>query len=174
MFFFNRRSYIFYKYPSEREQQFVPLEKVSVYRSIKSIPANYKKVVLRRRLINPMFYRLARGDAILICYSKNSKQLQAYGWIQTWEPFKHKFKAISNEGVLLGPFWTAPEYRRKGLYTKLIEHCLYICRNSPTIYIFTDPDNFPSQKGIISAGFQLKGKWQITAFYKYSIFSIES
>ena len=62
-----------------------------------------------------MFYRLARGDAILICYSKNSKQLQAYGWIQTWEPFKHKFKAISNEGVLLGPFWTAPEYRRKGL-----------------------------------------------------------
>ena len=60
------------------------------------------------------------GNAKLLCYSEYNQRLQAFGWIQTWKPFRHKFGRLAKDGVMLGPYWTEPHNRGRGLYGKLL------------------------------------------------------
>jgi len=120
-----------------------------------------------------MYYRLKWGDAKLLCYSDDGDDLQAYGWIQSWKQFKREFRMISGDGVLLGPFWTAPSQRGKGLYGKLLQHCLFHSPATMPVFIYTSPENTSSQRGILKAGFELVGEWIISMWFRCIVCSRE-
>ena len=157
---YDKRRYLFYRYDA---QQGSGKEDscITVYDSWKECPAPFRRLALRSRLLNVMYYRLQRGDARLLCYTEDGDKLQAYGWIQDWRPFRRKFGMLASEGTMLGPYWSAPEDRGRGLYGRLLEHSLHLSSKTQPILVYTSPDNTASQKGILRAGFRPIGEWTV-------------
>ena len=158
-----KRIYLFYSY-NEQKGTGNADRSVRVYDSWKEIPAQFRKISVPSRFMNVMYYRLQRGDARLLCYTEDGNRLQAYGWIQSWRPFRRKFSMLAPDGIMLGPYWTAPENRGRRLYGRLLQHSLHICSREKLILIYTSPDNIASQKGIARAGFQARGKWMVSSW----------
>jgi hypothetical protein len=97
-----------------------------------------------------------------MAYSEDGVTIQAYGWIQSWGPFKRRFRVFGEDGWVLGPYWTAPECRRRGLYGRLLQHSLHLLPADTTALIYASPDNTASRRGITSAGFEPLGEWVIS------------
>lgn len=110
---------------------------------------------------------MRRGKARLLCFSEDGLQLDAYGWIQDWSLFRRRYGAIATEGVMLGYYWTAPAARGRGLYGRLLSHSLALCRKDRPILIATTPDNTASQRGIVKAGFQSRGEWEVCSYFRW-------
>jgi GNAT superfamily N-acetyltransferase len=114
-----------------------------------------------------MRYRLRREEARLLCLSEDGLHLDAYGWIQDWRPFRRRFGALAQTGTMLGPYWTAPEARGRGLYGRLLAHSLSLCDRDRPILIGTSPENKPSQRGIEKAGFKPRGEWVLRLYLRF-------
>ncbi|NOZ78907.1 MAG: GNAT family N-acetyltransferase [Acidobacteria bacterium] len=112
-----------------------------------------------------MSWRMARGRAKVLCIV-NDGVLAAYGWIQDWRHFSRKYRFLCDDGVILGPYWTRPELRGRGLYGRLLLHSIHRCprRDHAAILITTHPDNRASQRGIEKAGFVRLGTYRITTW----------
>lgn len=162
---YDQRNYMFYRY-QESQGSGSADSNITVYGDYESIPSEFLPVVLPGRLFNSMYYRLKRGRARLLCYSEDGKTLQSYGWVQSWQPFRRRFKVLADDGTVLGPYWTAPEHRGKGLYGKVLQHSLLLCPKETPILIFTTRSNSASQRGIAKAGFEYIGDWTITAIFR--------
>ena len=144
---------------------------IRVYETYAGIPSDIRKRVFRLRLINVMYYRLKSGDAQLLCYSEDGETLQAIGWVQSWVPFRRKFKEIADDGAMLGPNWTAPEHRGKGILGKLLLHSIFLCPKNKPVLVYTAPDNIASQRGIEKVGFELMGEWVVTIWFRCLVFT---
>ena len=159
-----RRTLLFYVYePGQGAGQADP--RVSVYSSWAEIPASFRKVAVPAPWLSPLRRRLKRGEARLLCCSEDGRQVAAYGWIQDWRPFRRKYGALAQAGTMLGPYWTAPEARGRGLYGRLLAHSLFLCDRSRPILIGTSADNLASQRGIEKAGFGFRGRWQLRSYF---------
>jgi hypothetical protein len=144
---------------------------VAVYESYAEIPPQFRKAAVPSRYLNVMYYRLNRGAARLLCYSEDGHNLHAFGWIQSWAPFRRKFGMLAKDGVMLGPYWTAPEHRGGGVYGKLLQHSLSLCPRTKPILIYTSADNVSSQRGIVKAGFEPLGEWMIAVWLRRWVFA---
>jgi len=121
-----------------------------------------RSLVLPQHLGNVMYYRLQRQHAQLICHVDDNDNIEAYGWIQSWLPFRKIFSSLAVDACMLGPYWTAPHLRGKGLYTELLQQSTALCPTSKPIFIYTAPSNIASQRGILRANFEPIGLWDIT------------
>ena len=135
--------------------------RIRIYSTWAELPEAVRRVALPRFRMNAMYYRMRRGEARLLCHSEDGKPVDAYGWIQGWRPFQRKFAALARDGLMLGPYWTAPEARGHGLYGRLLGHSLSVCLKDRPILIYTSPDNSASQRGIAKAGLQPCRGWQL-------------
>ncbi|MCE5253306.1 MAG: hypothetical protein LLG45_03700 [Actinomycetia bacterium] len=130
------------------------------------IPLPWRGVVLPRGLANVMLCRLLAGRAMLVCYSEDGQTLLGYGWIQKWAAFRRRFGLFARDAWMLGPFWTAPAARGHGIYRSLLCWCRSYLRGEKDLFIYTSPDNIPSQRGIASAGFEPVGAWEMTVWLR--------
>ncbi len=154
---------VFYMYgPRQGRGQADPA--VSVYQTYAEIPHRFRGVLVGSRFTNIMYYRLQSGRAKVLAYSEDGVTLQAYGWIQSWAPFKRRFKVFAEDGWVLGPYWTSPDYRRRGLYGRLLRHSLYMLPADTAALIYAAPGNTTSRRGITSAGFESLGEWVISTW----------
>lgn len=101
-----------------------------------------------------MLSRLARGHATLLSIMEGDDML-AYGWLQEWPAMRREFWWLGDTGLALGPYWTHPDHRGKGLYGRMLGHSLAICRDRPPtpLFIWARAENAPSIAGIERTGF---------------------
>ncbi len=142
---------------------------IDLYRSPGEIPMSFRRTILPHRFLNVMFYRLARRKARVMCLTGDGGTLQGYGWLQEWGPFRRRFNADERAGTMFGPFWTAPEYRRQGVYGRLLQHGVFLCASDGPLFIYASPDNYASRRGIEAAGFELVGEWVSTSSFTFVI-----
>jgi hypothetical protein len=162
---YEKKRFLFYGYdPGQGAGRPDPC--VKVYGSWKDIPESFRRRAVPAPWRSAMRHRLRRGKARLLCLSEDGQHLDAYGWIQDWRPFRRRFGALARTGTMLGPYWTAPEARGRGLYGRLLAHSLSICDRDRPILIGTSPENKPSQRGIEKAGFSLRGGWEIRLYLR--------
>jgi GNAT superfamily N-acetyltransferase len=164
--FFDRGRYLFYEYDQNQGIGRVNAC-IKCYDSWSEIPEHFRKKVAPSPLMNAMYYRILRGDAKLLCYSEDGNKLDAFGWIQDWRTFRIRFGAIAKTGTMLGPFWTAPEARGRGLYGRLLAHSLTCCSKEHPIIIYTSPENKASLHGIENAGFRALGEWDFRMYLQF-------
>jgi len=138
----------------------------TVYSSWTDIPVRFRNAVIPFRFTNIMYFRLRRGRAKLLILAENESSVQAYGWIQSWTHFRRDFEMLALDGIMLGPYWTAPRERGKGLYGRLLSHSLHLCPKNKPILIYTSPENTASQNGILKAGFAPLGQWDIIIWFR--------
>ena len=67
---------------------------------------------------------------------KNVNYLKKIGWV------------ANNEAIMLGPYWTNPDYRGKGYYGYLLRMSIILSKNKVSLIIYTDKSNLASRKGI--------------------------
>lgn len=164
-FFYSSDDYILYQ-QTVRKEAVQKSEEITEYSDYRLIPGFIIKKLMLYPLINPLYHRLRSNKAHLICIN-HENVLIAYGWIQSWAPFKRKFGWFTKEGTMLGPFWTDPEFRGKGYYQRLLNHCKDVPDIKFPLIIFTNPPNVSSQKGIEKAGFEKKGVYRVYLLFRY-------
>jgi len=81
------------------------------------------------------------------------------GAIHNWSLQRRELSWLKPVGGFLGPFWTDPAYRGRGLYPRLLLHtvCILAEMGMSQIYIASQASNIPSRKGIERAGFRAIG-----------------
>jgi hypothetical protein len=66
---------------------------------------------------------------------------------------------MSKFDIEIGPCWTHEKCRGKNIYSNVLTYIVNtLWEERRTFYMMTDGDNFPSQKGIIKAGFTFFAK----------------
>ena len=162
---YERRRYLFYGYhPRQGPGQADP--QVTVYSRWRDIPRAFRRIAAAAPWRNAMYYRMWCGGVRLLCYSRDGRRLDAYGWVQDWRFFRHRFGAIAREGKMLGFYWTAQELRGQGLYGRLLAHSLLLCSKDHPIIICVSPDNLASRRGVEKAGFAPLGEWEARVFLR--------
>lgn len=146
-----------------------PHDAITVYPRYVAIPPEFRHAALPSRFVNLMYYRLQTGKARLLCYSEDGEELQAYGWIQSWRPFRRRFAAVADDGLILGPYWTAPKHRHQGLYVALLRHSVFLSGRTKRLIIYTLPGNTGSKRGIARAGFKPIGELTFVAWFRYLV-----
>jgi len=78
------------------------------------------------------------------------------------ERYRKVFPVIEPDGALLiGPCFTDPEYRGRGIYPHVLRHIASVlgARGYGPFYVHTSPDNAASIRGVEKAGFRRLGCW---------------
>lgn len=139
---------------------------VSIYTKISEIPVAVRGIVFSRGIFHIMAWRLLSTRAFLVCIKSKDGDLAAYGWVQSWKQFRLRFRCIAQNGYILGPCVTMPNWRRKGLYLEVLRQSVVRTINSSPVFIFCEADNVPSAKGIEKAGFTYIGYLHETRMVK--------
>jgi len=118
-----------------------------------------------RRAAYLMLGRLRRNGAVLLVL-REANTLLAYGWLQSLRCLQREFWWLPRSAVCLGPFWTHPDHRGKGLYGRLLSASLHECkaRSWEELYIWAQADNPSSNRGIEKAGFRFIGTYRIYTY----------
>ncbi len=143
-----------------------PDPEAQAYPSFESIPAGLRGRLFQKRWLNPLYHRLRRGQATLLCIHEGDR-IFSYGWVQSWAPFRRKFGWLAEDGVMLGPYWTHPEQRGKGLYGRLLSHSLSLASPGKPALIYTHPENRASLRGIEKAGFVPLGTYRVRLLLRF-------
>lgn len=112
-----------------------------------------------------MFHRLRKGDAVLLVL-REQDTLIGFGWIQRWKPLRREFWWLADRAVGLGPYWTHPSHRGRGVYGRLLARSLDECRRRQwdEIYIWAARTNRSSIRGIEKAGFRPLGTHRVSLY----------
>ncbi len=164
---YEKKTLFLYEYDpvKQGDGQFDP--EVKVFTEFNEIQKPLRKKILPYPLINPLYYRIKHHKATLLIIHKET-ELCAFGWNQSCEfLLKNDYCDFAPDSLILGPYWTSPDYRGKGLYGRLLMHSLALIDKKRHILISTRDDNFPSQRGIEKAGFKLIGKLQTIVILYY-------
>ncbi len=100
-----------------------------------------------------------------LLYLAEGGRFLAYGWIRAWDPFPRRLRWLAPRGTILGDFWTAPESRGRGLYGRLLKHCLAIREDGreAAVIVYAATWNRQSLRGLEKAGFVRLGKYEIVS-----------
>jgi len=112
---------------------------------------------------NLMRHRMLGGSAKVLCIVRDGV-LIAYGWIQDWGPYRRKYRILTEDARMLGPYWVRPEMRGQGLYGRMLAHSIAVCEDRREVppLIFAGASNKPSLRGIEKAGFVRLGTYEFT------------
>ena len=141
---------------------------VNEYYTWSKIPKHFTRIISSNPWRDPLYYRMLRHKAKLLMIEEHG-QMKAFGWIQSWSPFRRKFQKVIKNGIILGPFWTAPSERGKGYYGKLLSHAVASYDNTQALIIYCSPKNTASYNGIIKANFRRLGIYR-QKYYLNGIF----
>ncbi len=112
-----------------------------------------------------MFRRMKQKEAVLLVLEENGL-LAGIGWIQQWRPLLREFWWLANGGVALGPFWTNPELRGRGIYGRLLARAAREAqqRGWHPLFIWAESSNAASIRGIEKAGFESLGTHRVHTY----------
>lgn len=112
-----------------------------------------------------MFRRLRRSEAVFLAL-REAGDLAGMGWVQSWKPLRREFWWLAEDAVALGPYWTHPAWRGRGIYGRLLARSLAECRRRgwDEIYIWADKGNASSIRGIEKAGFRALGTHRVRVY----------
>lgn len=112
-----------------------------------------------------MFRRLRRDQAVFLALV-DAGEMVGTGWVQRWAPMRREFWWLAEDAVALGPYWTHPAHRGRGIYGRLLARSLAECRRRgwDDIYIWADKENASSIRGIEKAGFRALGKHRVRVY----------
>lgn len=110
-----------------------------------------------------MLTRLRSRLAVMLAVIHNA-DLIAYGWLQTWGPLRREFGWLAADAICLGPFWTRPADRGKGVYGRMLRHSVYEAqRYYPGLayFVWARMENAASCRGIERVGFEPLGAYRV-------------
>lgn len=94
-------------------------------------------------------------------------ELVGYGWLQRWASVRHEFWWLADDGICLGPYWTHPEHRGRGVYGRMLRHSLHVAWTrfpGTPLYIWARAENAPSIRGIQATGFRALGLHAVSLY----------
>lgn len=118
------------------------------------LPSGIAAVVFPRGRLDTMRWRYRRRLAALLVLLGAGERVVAYGWIQSWRPFRRRFRAIAAEGRMLGFYWTHPAERGRGLYSDMLRRSIAMIPAPEPLIIYAEHGNVASIRGIRTAGFE--------------------
>lgn len=136
---------------------------LDVYTSSSEISSCIKQNLFPHRF-SVLQYRMRRGLAKVVVL-KTQRELIAYGWLQSWEPFRRVFADISTQGLMIGPAWTAPEWRGKGVHGLMLTKRIMIAEKVKPIFTFAEENNRASISGIERVGFRKIAKVNMVRYF---------
>jgi RimJ/RimL family protein N-acetyltransferase len=111
-------------------------------------------------------WQVAKGwiDLLLI-HRSGDAALSATGMVRSWTLYRRELRWLGEPGAILGPYWTHPEDRGRGLYPRLLLASVAIAaeKGYRCVYVFADVENTASRRGIEKAGFRPMGCYQMTS-----------
>lgn len=156
--FYRRETLCFYRHSAGRPRAFSAAPPagyvLSRHERFEDVPAAVASIVMPGRFFDLMRSRLERKAATLFTLTTNDGELAAYGWTQSWTPFRRHFGAIASEGRMLGYYKTFPAHRRRGLYGHLLRASLATLGADEEAIIFATANNEASLRVIESVGFE--------------------
>jgi len=121
-------------------------------------------------LIYIFWYFFTRGKYNIFYVMNDAGKIIHYSHIL---PKFFKFPFMSKKDLHIGPSWTDPAYRGKGIYPFVLKKTIEVWHNDITnLWMMTTEDNYPSQRGIAKAGFSIVGRGMKTEFL--GIYKIEN
>lgn len=113
--------------------------------------------------IRCLFQMITLGKAKIYCYRADGELVHTSYVI----PKCCKFPFMGKEDYEIGPCFTYPKFRGKGLYSQMLK---YICSSVGTyktnFYMIVDETNLPSIRGIEKADFKRCGNVRVTKILK--------
>ena len=110
-----------------------------------------------------LFQIVTFGKAKVYCYRLNGELVHTSYVI----PKCYKFPFMSKWDYEIGPCFTYPKFRGKGIYPQMLKYiCSSISTEKTVFYMIVDETNLPSIKGIEKAGFQRCGTIKVTRILK--------
>lgn len=102
--------------------------------------------------------RWRAGDARLFTLMVDGSAV-ALGTVQMWRVWRRELGWLINPGMALGPYWTAPDYRGRGFYGRLLLHTVHVLAREGVdrMYVWAATNHVASRKGIERAGFRPRG-----------------
>lgn len=132
-------------------------DQVSVYDAdsppLPCVRSKYLHYVGRLRAA-PTLWRLRHTRAVMLAMMDGGTMI-GYGWLQAMHDLRREFWWLRSHGTCLGPYWTHPEHRGRGIYGRLLAHSLFECHNRAwsDLFIWAEQSNRSSIRGIERAGF---------------------
>ena len=115
------------------------------------------------RVVRCLFQIITFGKAKVYCCRQNGELVHTSYVI----PKCFKFPFMGKWDYEIGPCFTYPKFRGKGVYPQMLK---YISSNvgaeNSIFYMIVDETNLPSIKGIEKAGFQKCGTIKVSRFLK--------
>lgn len=132
--------------------------------SIKNFLLPGEKVSLKTICVRILFHVITLGSARLFYVQSINGDLMHTSYVI---PECIKFPFMSRGDYEIGPCYTYPAYRGKGIYSNVLYGiCNKMKNTNPTFYMIVDEANEPSIKGIEKAGFVRCGVVQKSKFIK--------
>lgn len=119
---------------------------------------------LKTTLVRFYFQLMSFGKAKILYVQDDAGELVHTSYIV---PRCYKFSFLKMSDYEIGPCYTYPKYRGKGIYPSMLS---FICKNigntQTTFYMIVDSENLASVRGIEKAGFELCGTVRRTRVLK--------
>lgn len=122
-----------------------------------------EKISLKTTLVRFMFSLLTFGRMKIFYVTDNDKIIHTSYVV----PKCLKFNFLNKNDYAIGPCFTYPEYRGKGIYPNMLKVICQSCKNKDTVfYMVVDEKNISSIKGIEKAGFVRCGYVKVSPLIK--------
>ena len=109
-----------------------------------------EKVGIKTALVRLLFQVMTLGKA-KIYYVQRENDIIHTSYVI---PACAKFPFMKKDDLEIGPCYTYPAFRGRGIYPKVLsEICRRKCNDTSSFYMIVDENNLPSIKGIEKAGF---------------------
>lgn len=132
--------------------------------SIRNFLLPGEKKTLKTICVRILFQGLTLGSARLFYVQGENGDLIHTSYVI---PACIKFPFMSKDDYEIGPCYTYPAYRGKGIYPRVLHAiCSRLKNINSTFYMIVDESNEPSIKGIEKAGFAKYGVVQKSKFLK--------
>lgn len=145
-----------FEYPARSERRDPPTPpgfELRIFDSLDEVPGEIARTVMPGRPFDLMRTRMRRGLARLLVLLDANGAVAAYGWNQSWRPFRRRFAKVATDGLMLGFYWTRPDQRGRGLYPYLIRKSVALAPPAAPLFIYACVENGASMHGIEKAGF---------------------
>lgn len=123
-----------------------------------------EKRSLKTTIVRILFQLMSFGKAKILYMKDDVGELIHTSYIV---PRCYKFSFMERNDYEIGPCYTYPKYRGKGIYSSML---LYVCEKlgnaQTTFYMIVDSENLASVRGIEKAGFEFCGTVRISRVLK--------
>lgn len=164
---FKKDNYVFFE--SDLCEKSSEEEGVHIYVNYFEVPAYIKKEMFLGVRSNVMAVRMIFGNARLIVKTHNHNTLVGYGWIQSWKIYKRRYKIIGTADYMLGPYYVAKPFRKKGFYKMLLSESLKLIDRNDRAIIYASENNTASLKGIQQSGFRYVCRVEVMKILSFSV-----